>query len=381
MEFILEKFLKRENVTHQRHNGLILFDYTKACQYARDWDEITLNARGIIFEESTGKVIALPFEKFFNHSEPECIRLLEKVPKDEPFMAQVKKDGSFGICYGYQGDWHINTRGSFHSDQAKWAKAWMDANLNKAAFILGKTYLFEIIYPENRIVVDYGGKSFLCLLGIRDNETGIEHDYAYMEEAAKEIGCPVVEVFWFKSLEELYEAQKALTANEEGFVITYLKSGLKFKLKGDPYCKIHRMLANLTPLAFWRAIDFEDTLEVPPHYVEALPEEFRSTVDVLKEVTERIHKEKFAEIEALAQSVPLEFKKKGSLLDPDSRKRRYQFVINEYGPEMASMVLMYLDGSLVKIKNKIHKEVRPTGNKFEGVELDYRILNLLNNEE
>ena len=36
----------------------------------------------------------------------------------------------------------------------------------------GKTYLFEIIYPENRIVVDYGDYKGLVLIDVIDNETG-----------------------------------------------------------------------------------------------------------------------------------------------------------------------------------------------------------------
>jgi hypothetical protein len=38
----------------------------------------------------------------------------------------------------------------------------------------GFTYLFEIIYPENRIVVDYNGEERLVLLGIINTETGEE---------------------------------------------------------------------------------------------------------------------------------------------------------------------------------------------------------------
>ncbi len=37
-----------------------------------------------------------------------------------------------------------------------------------------KTYLFEIIYPENRIVIDYGDSDDLILLSIINNETGFD---------------------------------------------------------------------------------------------------------------------------------------------------------------------------------------------------------------
>ncbi len=37
-----------------------------------------------------------------------------------------------------------------------------------------KTYLFEIIYPENRIVVNYGDVEELVLLAIIDNATALD---------------------------------------------------------------------------------------------------------------------------------------------------------------------------------------------------------------
>ena len=37
---------------------LILWNYTDLCTYERAWDEVTLNARGTVYEIETGKVIA-----------------------------------------------------------------------------------------------------------------------------------------------------------------------------------------------------------------------------------------------------------------------------------------------------------------------------------
>jgi len=378
MELLLENFMKRENVVSQRHNGLILFNYSKECQYKRDWDAITLNSRGIVFEEATGKIVARPFSKFFCLGEPEC--LIVNLPTGQ-FLSLTKVDGSMGIVYFYQGEWHVNTRGSFSSDQAIWAKKWFDANIDTSWMFPLFTYCFEIVYPDNRIVIDYGGQSFMCLLGVIDNETGTEMPYQDMRKVGQKMGCPVVEAHEFNSMEELFAAQKNLSANEEGFVITYLESGLKFKLKGDAYTKIHRMISNLTPLAFWRSIDWEDTLEIPIEYVAGLPEEFRKTVDTLKEITERLHKEKMGELISLVETVPGRYSMPGKTLSPSDRKDRYEYIMRTFGPLMGSSVLLFLDGRLDKIKKAIHDDVRPTGNRFEGVDVDYRITNLLNDEE
>src|SRR6185369_5635308 len=109
------------NLAIQRHDGLILFDYNRTCQYNRAWNPVTLSARGIVFEEATGKLVALPMKKFFNLQEPECFEYLQKIDPNEKFLATVKEDGSMGIIYYWKGDWRVNTRGFFQSDQCKWA--------------------------------------------------------------------------------------------------------------------------------------------------------------------------------------------------------------------------------------------------------------------
>ena len=176
----INDYLTRSNVTAQRHNGLILFDYNKNVTFAFDWDDITLNARGIVFEEATGKVVAYGYKKFFNYSEissPERLAILPSAfhPNFEgEFMCLEKADGSMGLIYHYNNEWHVNTRGSFHSDQSIWGKNWLDKNIDTSKLNQSLTYIAEIIYPENKIVVDYGNKEGLVLTGIIDTESGLE---------------------------------------------------------------------------------------------------------------------------------------------------------------------------------------------------------------
>ena len=63
----VEKGLIRQVISPCKR--LILWNYTDHCTYERAWDEITLNARGTVYEIATGKVIARAFPKFFNFSE------------------------------------------------------------------------------------------------------------------------------------------------------------------------------------------------------------------------------------------------------------------------------------------------------------------------
>ena len=98
----------------QKHpdHDLFIYNYTQAAQYARTWDEITLNCRGLILDNRMN-TIARPFRKFFNLGEME-----NQIIPDEPFEVFEKLDGSLGIMYWIDGEAFIASRGSFASKQS-----------------------------------------------------------------------------------------------------------------------------------------------------------------------------------------------------------------------------------------------------------------------
>ena len=77
-----------------------------------------------------------------------------------------KVDGSLGISFycEYSKQWRIITRGHFGSKQAQWAMKYIQDIKMDESLTRGHTYLFEIVYPENRIGVDYGDFEGLILL-------------------------------------------------------------------------------------------------------------------------------------------------------------------------------------------------------------------------
>ena len=88
-----------------------------ACQYGRHWTPTTKAAQGLILEEATSRVVARPFEKFFNVGEtPETAA--DKLPWGDPHELTEKMDGSLGIIYCHEGKFDIATRGAFDSPQA-----------------------------------------------------------------------------------------------------------------------------------------------------------------------------------------------------------------------------------------------------------------------
>lgn len=372
-------FVNREGLNSSTKGDLILFDYSKETQFKKDWDEVTLNARGIVFNSVTGELIARPYRKFFNYEELDT-ETSKMVPEsfrpnfDGECMILEKADGSCGIVYYYNNKWEMNTRGSFASEQAIWGKSFLYENIKTDLMNTAYTYLFEIIYPENRIVIDYGDLKTLRLTGIIVTETGEELWIDELQAEADKIGCEVVESYSFNSLDEMFNARKNLSVNEEGYVITY-KNGYKFKVKGEAYCQVHRALCSMSPLSFWRAFDIE-TMRVSDAFLSALPEEFKSTIDSLTQITEIIHSEFYNSVCDLVDRVPSFDNTR------EGRKARFNWVSDNIDSSYVHHVLGVINARLSntsdwKVREKIHRIVRPTNNSFDGLDVDERLLRVL----
>ena len=156
---------------HPDSRELLIYNYTAKSQYERVWTKETLACRGLILnvpDDGEILVVARPFNKFFNLAE------LDKIPEGK-FVAQEKMDGSLGIIYqAPDGLPSVATRGSFASEQAEWATQWLRKRPKfvaaaQSAISRNHTLLVEIIYPKNRIVIDYGELEELVLLTAIDN--------------------------------------------------------------------------------------------------------------------------------------------------------------------------------------------------------------------
>ena len=153
----------------------------------------------------------------------------------------------------------IATRGSFVSDQAKHATELLHAKYSHTFDKLekGKTYLFEIIYPINRIVVDYGLMDDLVLLTVIDNETGAE--------SICDIGFPVVRRF--DGINDLAQLKLLEEENKEGFVVVF-QNGLRVKMKFAEYCRLHRIITGVSNIAVWEYLkdgkSFDELLKKVP---------------------------------------------------------------------------------------------------------------------
>lgn len=222
---------------------LAILNYTERCMFEKAWTPVTLACRGLIYNTDTREVVARPFEKFFNYGQEEAGAL------DLGARVEVtdKMDGSLGILYPTgNGGWAIATRGSFASEQANHAtRIYRERYQGKWTPDPGVTYLFEIIYPGNRIVCDYGDEDDLHLLGSVEIDTGLTHgpDWTWDWHG------PRTEVFEVKSLADALEMEPRQGA--EGLVVRYIDTDKRVKIKQDDYVALHRILTGTNARSVW----------------------------------------------------------------------------------------------------------------------------------
>jgi RNA ligase len=258
-------------VSRKEHGNLVLYNYNQGCVYKRHWTPFTLLARGIVLAPAEKKVVALPFPKFFNYGE-------EGRP-DFPIgavsgtLVSEKMDGSLGIVFFHGEEWHVVTRGSFDSTQSQWAKRWLEKRGAFARLHPGTTYLTEIIYPENRVVVDYGpAYENIILLGAY-RATGAE----VTDLASLNTGLDVVAYHSFATLADIVRACDTLPVTREGFVLRR-SDGTRLKFKGTAYLAAHKAQAGFSPLAVWTLMRDGGDLVA---FRAKLPEEFYDEFDLI----------------------------------------------------------------------------------------------------
>src|SRR5207244_13053764 len=145
----------------------------------------------------------------------------------------------------------VPPRGSFDSGGSVWATEYCQ-RFDRSCLPDAVTLCFEIIAPEQRIILDYGAERRLVVLAAFNRMTGEEYPRSQVGEWARTIGLPVVPLLGMLSLEDLLRKQKELE-KFEGFVIRFC-DGRRGKVKTDWYLSIARIMADLTPIAVWEVM-------------------------------------------------------------------------------------------------------------------------------
>ena len=232
----IERLIEEGFIRRNKHPSfdLYIYNYTAKTQYENYWIPETLQCRGLI-TNGKGEIIARPFTKFFN------IEQMSETLLTNSFKVFEKLDGSLGILYFHHNIPYIATRGSFVGEQAIEANNMLHTIYKNSIHLLDKnfTYLFEIIYPGNQIVVNYGDTKSLTLLAVIETKTGKDLPLNNFSN----LGFPIA-----KEYEHLKQIKHIINLNEinkEGFVLLF-DNGVRVKFKFDQYVKLHSLITEMT---------------------------------------------------------------------------------------------------------------------------------------
>lgn len=348
------------HVTRKQHPTLPLSIYTYApvCQYENLWNPVTMCCRGLIVDDSSAQIVALPFPKIFVTGMHSHGHTFAPPLPAEPFEIFEKADGSLAIVFHYNGQWHAASKGSFISEQAQWAQAVLDRSdtslLNPAL-----TYLAEAIYPANRIVIDYGPREELVLLAAyRPADLG-ETPLDIAGEHWAPIG-PTVRAWGLSdsvaALEKLAAANttvdgdRASGTESEGYVIRFA-SGLRAKVKIADYLILHKLFTGTNERTIWEVLA---SGQDPAVLFDQVPDEFadwaRAIAATLREEHARIVDEAIDAYADVITALPA---------DPD----RKTFALKAVKSPHRSALFLIHDGRDTAVSDWAWKQIKPRADK------------------
>jgi RNA ligase len=260
----------RGEIYRQTHPNLpySIFKYSPITQYSKNWNDVTLASRGLVINDETGEIVSRPFGKFFNYSE-------HATPEElmtGPVTVAEKLDGSLGISMQTPNGLVITTSGGFQSSQGAHAtKIYRERYEGNWKPRKGTTYMWEIIYPENRIVVNYGEEDDIYLLGAVNNRTGKSIPLKELKEWK-----------WKKATEhpEFASIQDAVAApnrtNHEGYIVHFTDTDARVKIKHEEYLTLHRFATGINKRRVWEMLREGHDMD---QWRSTAPEEYLDFID------------------------------------------------------------------------------------------------------
>ena len=296
-QLVLAGFKDWENlgaVKVKQHQDFLIFNYLDIAEGQNRWNFFERVSRGLILHAKTGEVVARAFDKFFNwHS-------YGRVTEAPISRVMEKMDGSLGILYRDGHDYKVATRSDFKNPQCQFANTFIK-RFDLSDLAEEYTLIFEIIYPKNRIIVDYRDREDLVLLGIRNRFTGDFLNWQDVQVLAKKYGFNLPTIYHFNTVNDLLENIEQLEGLNEGYVVEF-NDGQFFKFKGKRYLEISSLDVGLTFQNVVSALE-ENRYDA---FITRLPEEFLPRAEEYKQLVLTLFEKKQVEIETTFTLAPKE---------------------------------------------------------------------------
>ena len=290
------------NITKDTFNGqnLVMFKYN---QVDSDFSiQLVKEARGLILDADTNKIVSFPFTKFFNFGETNAAEIDWSTAR-----CGEKIDGSLVKIVNVGDNLLISTNGTILASKApiaeqigcryqtfgdivadvlddvleksSWQKKLQEEGLC-ALWKEGYTYMFELCSPWTRVVVPHK-ENKLYFLGKRDNETFEETYFTDDPVFSKLFDIP--KIYSLKSIDECVAATKEMPWDEEGYVVCDGKFN-RVKVKSPSYVAAHHLKGNGV-MSYARALEL-----VRANEIEEICEYFEEFRPALEECKSRFWK-------------------------------------------------------------------------------------------
>lgn len=343
--------------------GLALATYSRDYQFSHfcvEWDPFVENCRGVVFDLNTPNhdVVALGLIKLFNYGEGDIHYPSPQAANDGIVACYEKVDGSLGLLFFHDGKWKLTTRGGLNSDIAAIGSKILAAHVKGdfSCFDPEYTYLFEIVYPDNQIVVKYD-VSELVYIARRHNRTG---RIAY-PHSDRPLNLPMRTVRQFVNLQTIDDTRGFINqftgAQMEGSVVHYA-DGSAFKIKSEDYLRIHRARSRLTFNRVLESFQQGKSMEFKKTIEEELWPMFDAFYDdIARQVSQHV-----TNICLYAEMV-CEQLGRNLLNDPSSARRELALAINtnDLIPKTYKrFVFLRFDGKLTVEKIAQKLDIKPT---------------------
>ena len=280
------------NLTVKRDGKLILFKYN---QIDSDFnEEICCEARGLILEEGTWKVVRFAFKKFFNLGE----KFAAKIDWNTATSGE-KLDGSLISVFFYDGQWRVSTNNTIDAFKAPLNGVGPYKNFGELftsvmplSFFegehFGKTwenlcFTFELVSPYNKVVIDYP-ETKVYLLSMREMDTLNEISGDVVRVFGKINGFNLPQEYKLNNEKEFCELVESMPEGHEGIVVRDMYNE-RVKIKTKSYFELHRMVNNgvvtvARMVELIRANDHEEFLSYFPEYKPMFDEVAKQLKDV-----------------------------------------------------------------------------------------------------
>jgi hypothetical protein len=214
---------------------------------------VTREARGIVFDTNTKKLVAKGFDRFFNWGEVE-----EEMRRFDfnNFTTTEKLGGSYVLLYCYNGQWMANTRSTFGLDKINdmpitWWQGFCQAlgiaSIQELDKILGRgySYVCEFCSPYNKVVREYKTPQMYLLAVFKGEEevsSSVINAIAYFI-SLNQLPLLRPEEYKFSNTFEIINFLNHNSTNDPTFegVVIRDRNNCRYKIKSPTYLAWHHM--------------------------------------------------------------------------------------------------------------------------------------------